>query len=241
MGALDGTHISVHVPAGQSILYQNRKGDLTQNVLAACDFDMKFTYVLPRWEGSAHDARVLGDAVSNKDFTVPKQQYYLADAGYTNADWLLTPYRGVRYHLKEFRLGNSGPENAKKLFNLQHASLRNVVERIFGVLKKRFKCIRTIPEYSLHNQALIVYAITRIHNVIRVYRKKAEENDMWEVTDAQEQAITSESASDDVDATSRLPEKQYYITSQMMNIKRDEIADEMWTQYQEYMETNYVE
>lgn len=92
VGALDGTHIPVFVPAGKSIPYRNRKGYLTQNVLAACDFDMKFTYVLPGWEGSAHDARVLGDAVTNKDFVVPKGRYYLADAGYTNADWLLTPY-----------------------------------------------------------------------------------------------------------------------------------------------------
>ena len=40
---------------------------------------------------------------------------------------LITPYRGVRYHLKEY--GRRGPENEKELFNLRHASLRNEIER----------------------------------------------------------------------------------------------------------------
>jgi hypothetical protein len=31
----------------------------TQNVLAAVDFDQKFTYVLAGWEGTSHDALVL--------------------------------------------------------------------------------------------------------------------------------------------------------------------------------------
>lgn len=43
----------------------NRKGTLSQNVLAAISFDdLKFTYVLGDWEGSAHDSRVLNDALS---------------------------------------------------------------------------------------------------------------------------------------------------------------------------------
>ena len=33
-----------------------------QNVLTAISFNLKFTYVLAGWEGSAHDSRVLNDA-----------------------------------------------------------------------------------------------------------------------------------------------------------------------------------
>lgn len=40
---------------------------MTQNVLAACGFDMKFQYVLPGWEGSATDARILQHALSRPD------------------------------------------------------------------------------------------------------------------------------------------------------------------------------
>ena len=63
--------------------------------------DMRFTYVLSGWEGSASDARVFEDA-RRKGFMIPEDRYYLADAGYGNSDALLVPYRGVRYHLREW-------------------------------------------------------------------------------------------------------------------------------------------
>src|SRR5215471_13726721 len=37
---------------------------------------------------------------------------------------------------------NCRPRNEKELYNLRHASLRNVIERIFGVSKKRFKILK---------------------------------------------------------------------------------------------------
>ncbi|KAL5130580.1 hypothetical protein HKD37_12G033613 [Glycine soja] len=46
IGALDGTHI----PRPK---YRNRKGDVFTNVLAACDPNLRFIYMLPGWEGSA--------------------------------------------------------------------------------------------------------------------------------------------------------------------------------------------
>jgi hypothetical protein len=47
--------------------FRGRKNYTTQNVLAAIDFDLKFTYVLAGWEGSAHDATVLADALARED------------------------------------------------------------------------------------------------------------------------------------------------------------------------------
>ena len=44
--------------------YRGRKAFPTQNVLAACSFDLKFTYVLPGWEGSASDSRILDNALT---------------------------------------------------------------------------------------------------------------------------------------------------------------------------------
>ena len=39
VGALDGTHIPVHVPAHARGRYRNKKGDLTTNVLGVCSPD----------------------------------------------------------------------------------------------------------------------------------------------------------------------------------------------------------
>jgi hypothetical protein len=41
--------------------------------MAAVNCDMKFTYVLAGWEGSAHDALALADAIQrNYGFIVPQ-------------------------------------------------------------------------------------------------------------------------------------------------------------------------
>ena len=42
-------------------------------MLAAISFDLKFTYVLAGWEGSAHDLRVLNDAFARpRSFSFPE-------------------------------------------------------------------------------------------------------------------------------------------------------------------------
>lgn len=60
-----------------------RKHTTIQNVLGAVDFDLRFTYVLARWEASAHDALILVDALQREDgLSVPQGKFYLVDAGY---------------------------------------------------------------------------------------------------------------------------------------------------------------
>ena len=51
--------------------FRGRKSSPTQNVMAAVSFDLKFTFVLAGWEGSAHDALILSDAIGRNGFTVP--------------------------------------------------------------------------------------------------------------------------------------------------------------------------
>lgn len=237
VGALDGAHIPIRIPLIESVPWINSRGDITQNALAVCDFNMKFTYIFPGWEGAAPNARVLGDAVSKKDFVVPKEGYYLADASYTSADWLLTPYRDVRYRLEEYRDG-AGPENAKELFNLRHASLRTVVEQAIGALKQRFKCTRTVTNFSTRNQVRLIFAITAIHNVIQEYKDAAEaagETDIWEFTEVEQEGSDTNTTSRVVDPPPT--DNMYYPASEAMNTKRDEMAEEMWAQYQESMES----
>ena len=65
---------------------------------------MRFTYVLSGWEGSAADGRLWENA-RQSDLRIPHGRYYLADAGFPSCDALMVPYRGVRYHLKEWAMG----------------------------------------------------------------------------------------------------------------------------------------
>lgn len=52
------------IPKDDVPSYRNRKGSVSQNVLAACNFDLQFIYVLSGWEGSAHDSKILNDALT---------------------------------------------------------------------------------------------------------------------------------------------------------------------------------
>src|SRR5690349_4464280 len=60
------------------------------------------------------------------------------------------------------------PQDYKELFNLRHSQARNVIERIFGILKKRFPIIVQAPEFSLSMQSKLVIACCVLHNFIRV-------------------------------------------------------------------------
>jgi DDE superfamily endonuclease len=105
LGAIDGTHIRCTPSAADRSATRNRKGVLTQNCLAACSFDLRFTYFLSGWEGATADSMLFADA-HRTDFYIPNGRYYLADAGFASSNALLVPYRSVRYHLLEWGRGN---------------------------------------------------------------------------------------------------------------------------------------
>jgi hypothetical protein len=153
LGALDGTHVDVLVPLKDQGQYRNRKQQITTNVLGVCDRRMMFLYVLVGWEGSASDSRVLRDAMSWEDaFVVPNGKYYLVDAGYTNDPGFLAPYRSTRYHLNEWSTQGNNPSTERELFNLRHATARNVIERTFVLLKMRWAILRIKSFFDLKNQ-----------------------------------------------------------------------------------------
>ena len=64
-------------------------------------------------------------------------------------------------------LKQSSVENEKELFNLRHASLRNVIERIFGIFKSRFTIFKSAPPFLFKTQAELVLACAALHNFLR--------------------------------------------------------------------------
>ncbi|KAL8547123.1 hypothetical protein ACS0TY_006734 [Phlomoides rotata] len=78
LGALDGTYINVTVPVQDRARYHNRKGDISVNVLAVCDINMNYVYVLTGWEGSAADSRVLRNAITRSNgFRIPQGFHFI--------------------------------------------------------------------------------------------------------------------------------------------------------------------
>lgn len=47
IGAMDGTHVAIRVPDEYQQRYRNRKGYISTNVMAVCDFRMRITFIHP--------------------------------------------------------------------------------------------------------------------------------------------------------------------------------------------------
>jgi hypothetical protein len=60
------------------------------------------------------------------------------------------------------------PQNLQELFNYRHVLLHNVIERIFGVVKRCFKVLVVAQEYSLDRQSQLVSALGILHNFILI-------------------------------------------------------------------------
>ncbi|KAF0705149.1 hypothetical protein AaE_014638 [Aphanomyces astaci] len=224
--AIDGTHVPVWVKATETAPFHGRKG-ITMNVLAACNFDLMFTFVLAGWEGTAGDGKVYADALT-KGLTLPSDGFDILDAGFALTTKTLTPYRGTRYHLKEYASGRLRPQTKQELFNLRHAQLRNCIERIFGIVKMRFPVLFQGVRYNYKFQVQLVMALCTLHNFIRLHggRDDEVERQASDVIRAESQApINGNDRANFDDA----PE------SEEAKVWRDGIAQSMWEQYQQYL------
>ena len=221
IGALDGCHLSAIVSPDDIRTFRNRKSFISQNVLGVVDFDMIFNYCLTGWKGSAHDGKVLDDALQ-KGIAILLNKYYLGDTGYALSKFCLTPYRGVRYHLKEWAGGNLRPQNKEELFNLRHTFLRNAIERTFGVTKRRFPTLCRITSYPILRQIGIVGCCFLLHNFIRYHNIYEDEGDEYE-DDDDEVAVNTAIRAEEASNINEL--KSWH----------NEIASSMWDDYLFYL------
>ena len=167
------------------------------------------------------------DDAKNKGLPLIPGKYYLGDAGYGLSTTVLTPYRGVRYHLQEFEINGSGPVNSKELFNLRHSSLRNVVERIFGIVKARFPVLKKMSPYEFEFQCDIVQCCFLLHNFVHL-------NQTYEDQFYDEAGNFVDNDIDE-DVVYEPVEDGVY---NALKIWRNGIAEEMWADYLAYMALN---
>ena len=220
IGALDGTHIPAVVEPHLRVRFGNRKKFVSQNVLGVANFDLTFAYALYGWEGSAHDSRVADDA-KTKGLPMIPDKYYLGDGGYGLKKHILTPYRGERCNIIEFNLNGQGPANKRELFNLRHSSLRNVVERLFGVVKRRFPILVKMSPYPFEFQCDLVQCCFLLHNFVRI--NQLYEDEFYE-NDGDEPNNVLEDENDD--------EEEDGPVMNALKVWRNGIADAMWEQYE---------
>jgi hypothetical protein len=64
------------------------------------------------------------------------------------------------------------PNTPKEKFNRKHSSIRNVIERSFGLLKMKWEILYSIKKYPMWKQKMIVVACMVLHNFIREHNSE---------------------------------------------------------------------
>ena len=110
------------------------------------------------------------------------------------------------------------------MFNLQHAMLRNAVERIFGIFKHQFPILTKPVEYPAGVQCRVVIALAVIHNLI-MQDGVHHYNDFPEPAGVQHDKSSNV---DDSDEEDMLADREEHLAW------RDGIAKAMWIEYTSY-------
>lgn len=85
LGAIDGTHVKIISPGGlRPEVWRNRKNYFSINVQGICDANLRFTNIIARWWGSAHDSRVFNDSPIKNELEqgMYLNSYLLGNNGY---------------------------------------------------------------------------------------------------------------------------------------------------------------
>lgn len=176
---------------------------------------MNFVYNLADWEVLAYDGRVLEDAQLRHNFKTPERKYLLGDAGFSNSKYVLAPHRGVRYHSRDQRLVDKRPQAPEERHNLRHASLRNIIVRIFGVFKGKFRILIKPLRNSNETQTHLIMGLVALYNIFRS-RETIEED---------ERDATAKYGAEKVES------KAVNHGSKQMESLPKEITIDMWEQY----------
>ena len=82
----------------------------------------------------------------------------LADNGYPTREYMMTPYTAAEI------LQDPQVENDKVQFNAIVSSIRQAVERIFGILQRKWYLLVVECEYKIQDYLMFVQCIMVIHN-----------------------------------------------------------------------------
>ncbi|GFR12508.1 nuclease HARBI1 [Trichonephila clavata] len=154
-GALDCSLIKILNPGGSlAETFRCRKGFFALNVQTVSDPDLSIRNIVVRWPGSTHDSTVFDHSYlrAHVETEVPSSYHLLGDSGYPLRSYLMTPF-----------LNPVGAGQVR--YNAAHARARNVVERQYGVWKKRFSCIDTPFRCSLETAQTVIVATAVLHNL----------------------------------------------------------------------------
>lgn len=106
-------------------------------------------------------------------------KYFVGDSGYAIEPWMLIPY-------------DDAPTAAQRAYNATQMQARSIIERAFGQLKGRFRCLSQyrVLHYRPRKAGRIVNACTVLHNIAIHFRDQPLP-EMFEVPGAPDEELAA--------------------------------------------------
>ncbi|XP_062607335.1 putative nuclease HARBI1 [Saccostrea cucullata] len=154
IGAVDGTLVPILSPKEDEFAFVCRKGFHALNVQGVVDATLRFTNYVCKWPGSVHDSFIFRECRLYELLQNQPLGWLLGDSGYALKSFLMTPK-------------NNPQTEAEEKYNRAHSQTRIVVERAFGVLKSRFRCLHKtggcLP-FAPHKCIKVISVAIKLHN-----------------------------------------------------------------------------
>nr|CAD7430453.1 unnamed protein product [Timema monikensis] len=155
VAAVDGTHILIANPGGNSSeVYRNV---FSINVQVAAGINLKIVDIVARRPGSFNDATIFEGSGLHMAFEEGRiEGHLLGDSEYPCLPFLFTPLP---------------PQNARTepeiRYNLHHEKSLNAAKHLFGLWKRRFRCLKSGLEYKPYFVVAIICATAVLYNISR--------------------------------------------------------------------------
>lgn len=125
-----------------------------------CDASLKITDIVACWRGSTHDSRIFNESKIKERF---EEHSFIGrligDGGYKCTKYLFTPVQNPK-------------DSKEELYNKMHITTRNVIERLFGVWKSRFRILLDKMRVSRSNGKTLIVALAVLHNLSIMYKEE---------------------------------------------------------------------
>ena len=171
IGAIDGTIIQIGHPVSlglQRVCHVQRAKCAGLNVLAICDRDTRVWWLSTRALGSSHDSGAFQNIGGYSWIHGLRGEtgngYLLGDAGFMNCSSVITPFR------------DPAPDSREESFNKIISQSRIVVERLFGIVKGRFRILSRKVEARFQNIPSYITVCFSLHNF---FLSMGDEDEEW--------------------------------------------------------------